>query len=256
MSRIFITGSAQGIGAECARQLLAAGHEVVLHARNARRASTALAANPTASAVVAGELADMCSTRALAAAAQAAGPFDVIIHNAGVGGGNGDRTETVDGLERIFQINVVAPYILTCLMPLAPRMVYLTSGLEANGHWAADDLQWNSRDWDSMQAYSDSKLHDSMLSLELAARHPESVINVVDPGWIRTQLGGPDAWDSVEDGAESQVWLATSHEAVATTTGQYVKRREVLEPNPITQDAEARAALVAELERVTRLRLP
>ncbi|WP_061963053.1 SDR family NAD(P)-dependent oxidoreductase [Demequina aurantiaca] len=256
MSRIFITGSAQGIGAECARQLLAAGHEVVLHARDADRASAARATNPGASAVVTGELANMESTRALAAAAEAAGPYDVIIHNAGVGGGSGDRTETADGLERVFHINVVAPYILTCLMALAPRMIYLTSGLEADGHWVADDLQWTGREWNSMQAYSDSKLHDSMLGFELAARHPESIVNVVDPGWIKTQLGGPDAWDPVSEGAETQVWLATSTEAVATTSGQYVKRREVLEPNPATQDVAARAALMKELKRITGLQFP
>ena len=255
MSRVFITGSAQGIGAECARQLLDLGHEVVLHARDDQRALAAKAANPGASAVVTGELSDMDSTRALAAAAEAHGPYDVIIHNAGVGGGKGERTETADGLEHIFQINVIAPYMLTALMSLAPRMIYLTSGLEADGHWVPDDLQWTRRAWHSMQAYSDSKLHDSMLSFQLAARHPDMVVNTVDPGWIQTQLGGPNAWDPVDLGAETQVWLATSDDEVATTTGQYVKRREVHPPHPFAHDANARAALVAELERLTGVAL-
>jgi NAD(P)-dependent dehydrogenase (short-subunit alcohol dehydrogenase family) len=255
LSRIFITGSAQGIGAECARQLLAAGHEVVLHARDDARAGAAMAANPSASSVVVGELSSIESTRKLAAAAESQGPYDVIIHNAGVGGG-GERSETADGLERIFHINVVAPYILTSLMSVAPRMIYLTSGLEEDGRWVPHDLQWTSREWNSMQAYSDSKLHDSMLSFELASRHPESIVNVVDPGWIKTQLGGPDAWDPVEDGAETQVWLATSDDEMATTTGQYLKRRAVLEPNPATQDADARAGLMAELARITGIDLP
>ena len=141
-------------------------------------------------------------------------------------------------------------------MPIAPRMIYLTSGLEEQGVWRPDDLQWEQRAWDGMQAYSDSKLHDSMLAFELAARHPEAIINVVDPGWIKTRLGGPDAWDPVEDGAETQVWLASSDDPAATASGRYVKRREVYEPNPVVTDAAARAALIDELERLTGLSLP
>ena len=152
------------------------------------------------------------------------------------------RHETVDGLERIFHTNVVGPYILTALMPVSPRVIYLTSGLEADGRWTPGDLQWREREWDGMQAYSDSKLHDSMLSFEIAARHPEAIVNVVDPGWIKTKLGGPNAWDPVEDGAETQVWLATSDDPLATASGRYVKRRETHAPNPTVHDAAARAA--------------
>jgi NAD(P)-dependent dehydrogenase (short-subunit alcohol dehydrogenase family) len=256
MSRIFITGSAQGIGAECARQLIALGHEVVVHARDQERAVAAVAANPGTAGCVTGELSSIASTVGLAAQVNDHGPFDAVIHNAGVGGGSTGRAETGDGLERIFHINVVGPYILTALMPIAPRMIYLTSGLESQGEWRPDDLQWTTREWNGMQAYSDSKLHDSMLAFELAARYPESIVNTVDPGWIKTKLGGPNAWDEVADGAETQVWLATSADEGATASGRYVKRREVHEPNPVVLDSAARGALVAELERLTGLTLP
>lgn len=256
MSRVFITGSAQGIGAECARQLLALGHQVVLHARHASRADAALAANPSASAVVVGDLASLAGARELAAAANEHGPYDAVIHNAGIGGGAASRTVTADGLERIFHTNVVGPYVLTALMPVAPRIVYLTSGLEEQGRWTPQDLQWTERPWNGMQAYSDSKLHDSMLAFEMAARHRGSSINTVDPGWIKTQMGGPNAWDPVELGAETQVWLVTSNDPAATASGRYVKRREEHEPNPAVHDAGARAALVAELERLTGVSLP
>jgi len=255
MSLILITGSAQGIGAESARQLIDLGHQVVLHARNGARAADAVAAIPGAAGCAVGDLADVASTIALAEQANTAGPFDVVIHNAGIGGG-GDRHETVNGLERIFHTNVVGPYLLTALMPVSPRVVYLTSGLEADGRWTPGDLQWRHREWNGMQAYSDSKLHDSMLSFEIAARHPESIVNVVDPGWIKTKLGGPDAWDPVEEGAETQVWLATSNDSSATASGRYVKRRETHAPNPTVNDAEARAQLIAELELLTSVPLP
>ena len=255
MARIFITGSTRGIGAETARQLIALGHEVVLHARDDARAEAARADFPDAVGVAVGELDSLTSTAALAAQAADLGPYDVVIHNAGVGGGVTERAVTSAGLERIFHINVVAPYVLTALMPVPARMIYLTSGLEADGTWEPDDLQWITREWNGMKAYSDSKLHDLMLAFEMAARHPESIINTVDPGWIKTDLGGPQAPDPVELGAETQVWLATSDDQAATGTGRYVKRREVYESNPAGRDAAARAALVAALEKITGLPL-
>lgn len=256
MPRIFVTGAGQGIGHETCRQLIELGHEVIAHARSEARATEIRSALPDVTGVVIGDLANLASTRVLAQQANEQGPYDVIIHNAGVGGGNHVREETADGLERIFHTNVVGPFVLTCLMPLAPRMVYLTSGLEEDGRMHLDDLQWASRAWHGMRAYSDSKLHDSMLSFELAARHPEIVVNCVDPGWIKTGMGGPNAPDPIDLGAETPVWLATSEDPIARTSGQYVKRRTARVPNPITADGDQRAALIAELERLTGLTFP
>lgn len=256
MSRIFVTGSAQGIGAETARQLIANGHEVVVHGRDQERTAAALEANPEALAAVTGDLASIEATRNLAEQANAHGPYGAIIHNAGVGGASPEHSTTTDGLDLLFHVNVVAPYVLTCLMPLAPRLIFLTSVIEKKGQLRIDDLQWTTRDWDGLQAYSDTKLHDSMLSFECAVRYPDVISNCVDPGWVKTRMGGPKASDPVETGAETQVWLATSVEPVARTSGQYIKRREVLTPNPLTQDADARRALVEELERITGLALP
>jgi len=222
MARIFITGSTRGIGAETARQLIDLGHEVVVHARNTDREQEALSRFPDAHGIVVGELDSLASTTALATQASALGPYDVIIHNAGVGGGVPARALTDDRFERIFHTNVIAPYMLTALMELPHRIVYLTSGLEANGTWIPTDLQWNDRTWDGMQAYADSKLHDLMLALEVATRYPDVISNAVDPGWIKTDMGGPQAPDPVGLGAETQVWLATSGAAEATASGRYV----------------------------------
>jgi len=251
MARIFITGSTRGIGAETARQLIAAGHHVVLHARTDERAADAAKEISGAAGIAVGALDSLAATKQLARDASDLGPYDVVIHNAGIGGGTDSRSVTADGLEIIFQTNVVAPFVLTALMPVPQRLIYLTSGLEADGTWVPTDLQWEKRDWNGMKAYSDSKLHDLMFAFEMAARHPDAIVNGVDPGWIKTSMGGPQAPDPVALGAETQVWLASSADQEAKGTGRYVKRRAIHEPNPVVRDARARAALVAELERLT-----
>jgi NAD(P)-dependent dehydrogenase (short-subunit alcohol dehydrogenase family) len=256
MTRIFITGATRGIGAETARQLIDLGHEVVVHARNSVRERDAKAQFPDAHGIVCGELDSLASTAALAAKANAFGPYGVIIHNAGIGGGVAERAQTDEGFERIFHTNVIAPYILTALMPMPARLIYLTSGLEADGTWEPDDLQWDARDWNGMKAYSDSKLLDLMLALEVAARYPSVISNAVDPGWIKTDMGGPSAPDPVALGAETQVWLATSDDADALASGRYLKRRQECDPNPVALDADARARLVGELARLSGVELP
>jgi NAD(P)-dependent dehydrogenase (short-subunit alcohol dehydrogenase family) len=68
-----------------------------------------------AAGVVVGDLASLAETRAVAEAAAGMGIHDAIIHNGGLGGAD-DRMVTDDGFERIFQVNVLAPYVLTCLI--------------------------------------------------------------------------------------------------------------------------------------------
>ncbi|MGD0834728.1 MAG: SDR family NAD(P)-dependent oxidoreductase [Candidatus Dormibacteria bacterium] len=235
MSSVFVTGSADGIGRETASTLVRMGHRVVLHARDRARAEEARAAVPGAADVAVGDLASLAQTRALAAAAQKAGPYDTVIHNAGIGGAP-RRAVTADGLERIFQVNVLAPYVLTALMDRPARLVYLTSGLESQGVADLGDLQRERRPWDGELAYSDSKLCDILLAFAVARRWPQVCVNAVDPGWIRTRLGGPDATDALPLGAETQVWLATSDEAAATVSARYLKRRQELRANAAAYD--------------------
>ncbi|MEU4689757.1 SDR family NAD(P)-dependent oxidoreductase [Actinoplanes sp. NPDC023714] len=256
MATILITGSSDGIGRHTAEVLAADGHRVTLHARNDRRAEDAREAVPGAHGVIVGDLASLSQTRELAAQAVEAGPFDVVIHNAGVGGGQSAPQLTEDGLERIFQINTLAPYVLTALMPAPSRLIYLTSGLEADGRARLDDPQWQSRQWDGMQAYSDSKLYDVMLAFAVARLRPGTLSNAVDPGWIRTRLGGPGATDDLPEGAGTQVWLATSDEPAATVTGRYFKRRTALRANPQAYDEGLQDRLLALCADLTGVKLP
>ncbi|WP_367138344.1 SDR family NAD(P)-dependent oxidoreductase [Saccharothrix sp. HUAS TT1] len=252
MVSVLVTGSSDGIGRETAAALVGLGHRVVLHARNARRAEEALAAVPGAADAVVGDLSSLAQTRELAAAA---GGFDVVIHNAGLGGGLPERTVTEDGLELLFQVNVLAPYLLTALMPRPRRLVYLTSGLESQGVADLDDLQHERGPWHGMQAYSDSKLLDVVLAFAVARRHPDLLSNAVDPGWIKTRMGGPNATDELPTGADTQVWLATSDEPAATVTGRYFKWREELRANPAAYDVDVQDRLLDACAEITGVKL-
>ncbi|HEX6518789.1 MAG TPA: SDR family NAD(P)-dependent oxidoreductase [Streptosporangiaceae bacterium] len=262
MASIFVTGSSDGIGQETARQLVRGGHRVILHARDERRAKDAVAAVPDAAGVVTGDLSLLAGIRAAASAANALGPYDAVIHNAGVGA-HQTRRGTADGCEHIFAVNVLGPYLLTALMPLPPRLIYLTSGLESAGRANLSDLQWESRPWNGMQAYSDSKLYDVMLAFAVARRYPHVRSNAVDPGWIKTKLGGPGATDELPVGASTQVWLAVSGDELtvsddeeATASGRYFKWRNDLRANPEAYDSRLQEMLLTECAGITNARLP
>src|SRR2546428_2355886 len=128
MARIFITGSADGLGQAAARRLVTLGHEVVLHGRNRDRAQQALRAVPGARTALEGDLASIEQTRELARQANEAGPFQAVIHNAGIGVYR-PRRETGDGRDDIFAINALAAYLFTALLQAPPRPVYMTAGL-------------------------------------------------------------------------------------------------------------------------------
>ncbi len=253
---MLVTGSADGIGRETARTLIRMGHRVVVHARSAARAADVRTAIPDAAEVVVGDLASLEETRGVAAAARRHGPYGAVIHNAGVGGGVPHREVTADGIERIFQVNVLAPYLLTALMERPARLVYLTSGLEANGLVDLDDLQHERGRWDGMQVYSDSKLCDVLLAFAVARRWPEIRSNAVDPGWIRTQMGGLGATDPLPLGAETPIWLATSDDPAAALSGRYFKRRRELRANPVAHDTALQERLLARCAALTGVILP
>jgi NAD(P)-dependent dehydrogenase (short-subunit alcohol dehydrogenase family) len=251
MSKVLITGSADGLGREAAKQLVLGGHEVVLHARDEARARQALAGVPGAAAALPGDLSSIISTRALADLINAAGMFDAIIHNAGVGYREPTRLETDDGLEHVFQTNVLAPYLLTALVTPPARLIYLSSGLHRAGDPDLADLQWDNRRWDGFQAYSDSKLFDAVLAAAVARRWPDVVSSSVEPGWVSTKMGGPGAPGAIGPGAETQVWLATSNDELARQSGHHFYHRRLRETHPAVTDPVVQDGLLASCYELT-----
>lgn len=255
MANILITGSADGLGQMAAQQLVDAGHDVVLHARNRQRAQHAVAAVPRAKAALVGDLSSIAETRAIAEQANAAGPFDAIIHNAGVGYRE-PRTETIDGLEHIFAVNVLAPYLLTALIKPPRRLIYLSSGMHRGGESDLSDLQWRRRRWNGSQAYANSKLFDVVLAFAVARRWPSVLSNALEPGWVATKMGGPGAPDDITQGAETQVWLAVSNDPDALVSGLYFYHRRLRETHPAASDISVQDGLLRACEELTGVALP
>jgi NAD(P)-dependent dehydrogenase (short-subunit alcohol dehydrogenase family) len=251
VTRVFITGSADGLGQLVAQELVAQGHEVVLHARNKRRADDALRAVPEAAAVLVGDLASIDETRDLAAQANASGRFDVVVHNAAVGYQE-PRIETVDGLEHVFAINSLAPYLLTALIERPSRLIYLSSGMHEGGDVVLDDLQWVRRRWRGAQAYSDSKLHDVLLAFAVARHWPDVRSNAVDPGWVPTKMGGRGAPGDLGQAHLTQVWLATAPE---TGSGGYYYHLRPHRTHPIASDRETQDAFLDACASLTGVQL-
>jgi NAD(P)-dependent dehydrogenase (short-subunit alcohol dehydrogenase family) len=251
--RVFVTGSTTGIGLTTAQMIVEGGHEVVLHARNDDRASDVRSLLDAP--VVVGDLASLDSTEAMAEEASALGPFDAVIHNAGIYESR-SRIETVDGLEQTFQVNVAAPYLLTALVPIPARLVYLTSGLASGGEIVLDDLQRQHRPWSRGAAYRDSKLADIALALGIASRYPETTVTAVCPGWVQTRMGGAGAPTDVHTGSATQVWLATSDQPAALRTGRFIRHMNELAIPPAAANPSTQGGLLEACRLITGVALP
>ena len=259
MARVFITGSSDGLGLMAGRLLAGQGHAVVLHARNKSRADDVLSAweGPQPAGVVVGDLSSLAGMRQAAEQADAAGPFDAVIHNAGVGHRDQPRrVATEDGLARVFAVNVLAPYLLTALMDRPARLVYLSSGLHRDADASLADAQWERRPWNSFQAYSGSKLLDVTLTFALARRWPDVLVNGVEPGWVATRMGGASAPDDLSLAPVTQAWLAVSDDRAATGTGGYFFHQRPQEVHPATRDTAFQEELLEYCARLSGVELP
>jgi NAD(P)-dependent dehydrogenase (short-subunit alcohol dehydrogenase family) len=253
--RVFVTGSAEGLGQMAAARLVSAGHEVILHARNQTRARQALEATPGAADALVGDLASLQETKELAQTANATGRFDAVIHNAGVGFRERLR-RTEEGLPHVLAINLLAPYVLTSLMTRPDRLVYLTSGMHRGGDPDLSDLGWERRSWNGAQAYSDSKLYDLILAFAVARHWHEVLANAVAPGWVATKMGGSGAPDDLAAGSETQAWLAVSHDPEALLSGRLLYHRQPQEHHPAADDANLQDELLSQSAELTGVPFP
>jgi NAD(P)-dependent dehydrogenase (short-subunit alcohol dehydrogenase family) len=256
MPRVFITGSADGLGLRAGEMLAEQGHRVVLHARNDARTAELKTRFPGCEAVVVGDVSTIAETMSVAQQVNVLGRFDAVIHNVAIGTAE-RRVVTSDGMTEIFAVNVVAPYLLTALIAPPQRLIYLSSDMHAGGDdEQLRDPQWESRPWNGSQAYSDTKLHDLTLSMLVARRWTHVLVNAVNPGWVATRMGGRHAPGTITEGAATQAWLAVSDEPAAKVTGCYFYHRS---PRTFKRSAarpEVQERLIEYLEGITQVRLP
>jgi NAD(P)-dependent dehydrogenase (short-subunit alcohol dehydrogenase family) len=237
MARVFVTGSADGLGRAAAQTLLDDGHEVVVHARNRDRLTAVRDLVDRGARAVVGDLADLEETRDVAGQVNDLGRMDAVIHNAGVYTG-----------PHVMPVNVVAPYVLTALIDRPRRLVYLSSGAQRSGRARLTGIDWSGR---TTGSYADSKLFVTALAVAVARIWPDVLSNAVDPGWVPTKMGGPGAPDDLRLGHLTQEWLATSEDADARTSGGYWYHQHRIDPHPAVRDRRFQDDLLDALARVT-----
>ncbi|MCB0151810.1 MAG: hypothetical protein KDE01_29660 [Caldilineaceae bacterium] len=166
-----------------------------------------------------------------------------MIHNAGV-----YRASA----REVFIVNTVAPYLLTCLMHRPDRLIYLSSDMHLQGRAHLEQL---ARD-QSRVSYSDSKLYVTMLCMAVAHKWPDVYANAVDPGWVPTKMGGPGASDDLQQGYETQVWLAVSEDRATQVSGQYFYHRTATPCNPQAGDIALQERLLSICGAMTGIAFP
>lgn len=256
MSRVLITGSSDGLGLAAAQLLAQQGHDVILHGRNPGRSHLAMTRVPTAGGVVTGDFSNIADIRHVAAQANNLGPYDAVIHNAGVGFRETARGTTIDGHSRLLSVNVLAPYLLTALMTPPKRLVYLSSGLHQSGDDSLHDIDWTSRPWNGFQAYNDSKLFDATLAFAIARLWPGTLSNALEPGWVATRMGGAGAPDELALGHLTQAWLAVSEDPEANVSGHYFFHQQEKEAHASALDPVFQHDLLERLSHLTAVTLP
>jgi NAD(P)-dependent dehydrogenase (short-subunit alcohol dehydrogenase family) len=226
--RCLVTGANSGIGFETALALADLGADVVLLCRSAERGDEARARirEQTGSSRVFLEALDVSDLASVRAAGErlAASPVDVLVHNAGVL--PDERVETRDGIELTLATHVVGPFLLTRLLQgrLADspdgRVIWVSSGGMYTRRLALDDPNWESRPYDGVTAYAETKRAQVVLS-ELWAEElarTAVVVNAMHPGWadtpaVRSSLPRfhrltRSILRAPAEGADTVVWLA------------------------------------------------
>jgi NAD(P)-dependent dehydrogenase (short-subunit alcohol dehydrogenase family) len=237
MKTALVTGANKGIGYEVARQLATKGFHVFVGARNAkagRKAAEEIAKKcraRNATALQAGgkatfldiDVADNDSVvKAASEFSNVSDHLDVLVNNAGiiVDGDNAILEISDDLFRKTLETNTLGPLRVTrAFSPLlrkskAPRVINVSSG--------GGQLTGGADGW--APAYCISKTSLNGVTVQLAAALPKFAVNSVCPGWVRTEMGGENASRSVEEGADTIVWLAS--EAPHDLTGEFMRDRK------------------------------
>lgn len=258
---VVITGASDGIGAAAARMLHAAGHTVVVVGRSAEK-TRAVAEELSVDGYVA-DFTRLDDVERLAGRLRDTYPrIDVLANNAG--GVFGTRRKTVDGFEKTFQVNHLAPFLLTrrlldTLIASRASVLQTSSTVRFAKEIHLDDLD-HDRHYDPVHAYGASKLENILFTTELHRRHHAEGLSAASfyPGNISTNFAsdttspvmrlvrfvgtkpliGRALLNTPEQGADQLVWLADGTPGTDWRSGAYYfKRKDVPPRNPQAADS-------------------
>ncbi|ALE91400.1 short-chain dehydrogenase [Arthrobacter alpinus] len=256
MSRtVVITGASDGIGAAAAKMLAYPGDTLVVVGRSPEK-TQAIAREVEADYFLA-DFADLSHVRALAASlAQKYPRIEVLANNAG--GIMGGYEETIDGHEKTFQVNHLAPFLLTNLLMdtlVSSRATVINTSSGANKVMAKfdiDDLDAK-KHYSANAAYGNAKLANVLFTKELHRRYGDHGISAAafHPGIVGSNFSAESrgvtrlAYNGLAkrfmlapaQGADTLVWLATTTPGVDWVPGEYYAKRKVAKPNKIAEDA-------------------
>ncbi len=224
---VLITGANRGIGFETAQQLAGRGFHVVIGARDEAKGRQAAAAIQADGGKASSLQLDVDSSESIHSAAKQFATFadhlDVLINNAAIYPDDGVNILTIprERMSQTFETNVFGP--LEVMQAFLPYLRKSTAARVINFSSGYGQLEGLSPD---VPSYCLSKLAINGLTIMLSAalRTDRIAVNSMCPGWVRTDMGGPNATRSVEEGADTAVWLAT--EAPQELTGKFFRDRE------------------------------
>ena len=226
MKIALVTGANKGIGYEVARQLATKDFHVFVGARNRSAGSAAsdvIAKDGGRATFLEIDVSDNASvTDAVREFSKIADHLDALINNAGimVDGDDAILKITDDTFRKTLETNTLGALRVTrAFEPLlakskTPRVINVSSG--------GGQLTGGADGW--APAYCISKTALNGVTSQLAAALPKFAVNSVCPGWVRTDMGGQSATRSVEEGAETIVWLAA--DAPQKLTGKFLRDRK------------------------------
>ncbi|OBA78603.1 short-chain dehydrogenase [Mycobacterium sp. 1164966.3] len=259
---IVITGASDGIGAAAARRLHQRGDNVVVIGRSESK-TAAVAAELDADHFVV-DFADLSQVRALAQKLNSQYPrIDVLLNNAG---GMGTKIHlTPDGYEHTYQVNYLAPFLLTTqlmdlLLESRATVVNTTSSSHLVVFRGGVDALENTARRRPSTAYALSKLAVVLFTKELHRRYGDRIAAAtVHPGYVDSNFGPASGsrflafmrkytpvdrfTASSDEGAEQLVWLASSKPGVDWTPGEYYSRHKIARANRLAKNSRLTAQL-------------
>jgi retinol dehydrogenase 12 len=275
-----VTGANAGIGKETAAELARRGAHVVMVSRSRERGEIARAdiisstGNHRVDLLLA-DLSSQASIRAMAAQfKETHDRLDVLVNNAGAF--LQQRQESVDGIEMTFALNHLGYFMTTLLLwdrlvaGEPARVINVSSDAHRMAKINFNDLQ-RKRWYQGFQAYGQSKLANVLFTYELDRRRGGAAvtINAAHPGFVASNFGQNNSGlvglimkpmtrlfgHSLEEGAATSVYLATSPEVEGLSDGYFVDNQAV-KSSPLSYDQDVAQKLWVNSEELTNTRLP